>query len=413
MSDVTEPQIEGKPRAAEGTEAMLRREFAALRGCYLDVAARGPLPASTQAAIGAVIAAQAEGRVPKDEWLALAERVRGQLAAWLGAGADEIAFTQNVSDGLNRVASALSLRPGDRIVAAPVVEHPNNVFPWLWQAARNGAEFAEVRPRQGETVEEALIAALDGRTRLLAVSAVDFSTGRRTDLSELGAACRARDVFLLVDGAQSAGVLAEDFSELPVDGWTTATQKGLLGLYGLGVLYVRRAWADRLQPSGLARFSVALEAGHEAAGPEAGWSLRPGAGRFETGNYNYPALAAQEASLALLGKLGPAEVERRALGAAAALRAGLESLGIPLLPVPEAHRSHILSAAAAQGEGHDTAETPWVRSFSAALQAAGIGHSVRRGAVRLSAHFYVLPDSVAEVIDCAAAWRRQQGSRLV
>ncbi|MDB5413546.1 MAG: aminotransferase class V-fold PLP-dependent enzyme [Rubritepida sp.] len=406
-----EAHTEDKAKPGEA-ERLIHQEFAALRACYLDVAARGPLPASAQAAVAAMLAAQAEGRVPKADWLALAERVRGRLAAWLGAEADEIAFTQNVSDGLNRVATALNLGPGDRIIAAPVIEHPNNVFPWLWQAARNGAEFAEVHPRPGQPLEEALIAALDGRTRLLAISSVDFATGRRTDLAALGAACRSRDVFLLVDGAQSAGVLAEDFSKLPVDGWATATQKGLLGLYGLGVLFVRRAWADRLRPAGLARFSVTLQAEHEAAGPEAGWTLRAGAGRFETGNYNYPALAAQEASLELLGKLGPAEVERRAVGAAAALRSGLEALDIPLLQVPMAHRSHILAVAAAQGEGHDTAETPWVGSLSACLRAAGIGHSVRRGAVRLSTHMHVLPDGVAEVLDCAAAWRRQQDTKL-
>lgn len=285
------------PLSEVAAEALIRREFAGLRGPYLDVAARGPLPASAVRAAEAILGAQALGAVPKAEWLRRGETVRAQAAALIGARVEEVAFTKNASEGLNIVGAGLRLGHGERIVVAPAAEHPNNIFPWLWQAREHGAEVIQVAPAPGEPLEEAIIRRIDADRRLVAVTAVDFGSGRRTDLAAIGGACRARGAFLLVDAAQSSGVLVQDMVRLPVDGWATAVQKGLLAPYGLGLLYVRRDGTEQVRPVSLARFSVQLAAEHEAAGPEGSWRLRAGAGRFEIGNYNYAAL---EASLDLL-----------------------------------------------------------------------------------------------------------------
>lgn len=387
-------------------DALIRSEFAALTGPYLDVAARGPLPASAEQAAAGILRAQMTGAVPKAEWLALVDTVRAQAASLIGVRPNEVAFTKNASEGLNIVGAGLRLGRGDQIVVAPAAEHPNNVFPWLWQAQESGAEVVSVVPAMGENLEEAIIRHIGARTRLVAVTGVDFGTGRRTDLTAIGTACRARGAFLLVDSAQSSGVLAQDMASLPVDGWATAAQKGLLGVYGLGLLYVRDAWVDRVKPVSLARFSVDVGLGHEAAGPEDGWRLRDGAGRYEVGNYNYIALAALQASLTLLLRIGPAAVERRSVGAAEHLRWALERLDIPLLAVPPGHRSHILSIAERQEEGHDRSEVAWINRLSKALTRDGIVHSVRRGAVRLSTHVHALPEVVQRVIGSIEAWRR-------
>jgi cysteine desulfurase / selenocysteine lyase len=387
-------------------DALIRSEFAALHGPYLDVAARGPLPASAERAAGCVLRQQAIGVVPKDEWLALADVVRAESARLIGARPEEIAFTKNVSEGLNIVGSGLRLGRGDQIVVVPTAEHPNNVFPWLWQAHESGAEVVSVVVDPEERMEDAIIRHIGARTRLVAVTAVDFGTGRRTDLTAIGNACRAQGAFLLVDAAQSSGVLAQDMSTLPVDGWATAAQKRMLGLYGLGLLYVRDAWVERIRPVSLARFSVDVGLGHEASGPESGWRLRDGAGRYEVGNYNYVALAALRASLALLLKIGPAEVEQRSVSAAEHLRSALERLDIPVLTVPPGHRSHIVAVAERQEEGHDRSEVAWINGLSGALTRDGIAHSVRRGAVRLSTHVHVLPEVLERTIGTIEAWRR-------
>jgi cysteine desulfurase/selenocysteine lyase len=395
------------PLSASEADALIRSEFATLRGTYLDVAARGPLPASAGHDATSVLRAQMAGEVAKDEWLALVDTVRGQAAQLLGVRPEEMAFTKNTSEGLNIVGSGLRLGPRDQIVVATAVEHPNNVFPWLWQAQERGAEVISVTPGPDEYLEEAIIRHIGARTRLVAVTAVDFGTGRRTDLTSIGEACRARGAFLLVDAAQSSGVLVEDMARLPVDGWSTAVQKGLLGPYGMGLLYVSHAWTDRIRPVSLARFSVELKAGHEAAGPGDGWRLRDGSGRYEVSNYNYVALAALRASLAFLQRIGPAAVEQRSIAAANHLRAAAERLDIPLLKVPQGHHSHILSIAERQEEGHDRSEVAWINDLSATLTQEGVAHSVRRGAVRLATHVHVLPEVLERAVASLEGWRRK------
>jgi cysteine desulfurase / selenocysteine lyase len=408
----------GSPRATSDNEgsrlspaeadALIRAEFSELPGAYLDVAARGPLPLSALRAAESILRAQLHGSVPKEEWLNLANAVRSKTARLIGARPDEIALTKNTSEGLNIVAAGLQLRAGDRIVVAPSAEHPNNVLPWLWQAQTRGAEVILVTPSVSESLEQALIRCIDERTRLVAVTEVDFGTGRRTNLTALGDACRAHGAFLLVDAAQSSGVLRQDMATQPVDAWATATQKGLLSPYGLGLLYVRSEVVDQVVPAALARFSVDVAAGHEAAGPEDGWQLRAGARRYEGGNYNYVGLAALNASLDLFLQIGADEVERRAVEANSRLRSEIQARGIPLLEVGPDHRSHILSIAEKQGSGHDRSDEPWINELSAALKREGVVHSVRRGALRLSSHIHVLPEIADHVIGGIEKWRKSR-----
>jgi len=389
-------------------DALIRAEFSELRGSYLDVAARGPLPRSALQAADGILRAQAVGSVPKDEWLNLADTVRTKAARLIGAQAEEIALTKNTSEGLNIIAAGLTFKTGDRIVVAPSAEHPNNVLPWLWQAQTRGAEVVLVTPNASENLEQALISRIDERTKLVAVTEVDFGTGRRTDIAMLGKVCRAHGAFLLVDAAQSSGILRQNMAAQPVDAWATATQKGLLGPYGMGLLYIRGDAVDRVAPAALARFSVDVAAGHEAAGPEEGWQLRAGARRFEGGNYNYVGLAALNASLDVLLKIGPDQVERRAFAACSKLRSVIRARDIPLLDVEPGHESHILSIAEKQGAGHDRSDDPWINDLSAALKREGVVHSVRRGALRMSNHIYVLPDIVDHVIGCIETWQKSR-----
>ena len=145
-------------------DALIQTEFAAIQGCYLDVAARGPLPASAERAATDVLRVQAQGMVRKDTWLNLVDAVRAQAAALIGARPEEVAFTKNASEGLNIVGAGLRLKSRDRIIVAPAAEHPNNVFPWLWQAKESGAEVISVVAAAGEALEDAIARHIDART---------------------------------------------------------------------------------------------------------------------------------------------------------------------------------------------------------------------------------------------------------
>src|SRR6185436_4898610 len=204
------------------------------------------------------------------------------------------------------------------VILCPELEHPNNVYPWL-NMRRYGLEARFVAPRDGHVPVDEIIERMDAGTRMVAVSTVTFSPGFRTDVAKLGKACRRRDVLLLVDAAQSAGVLHTDVKESLIDALAVSTQKGLLGLYGMGFLYCRREWADRLQPAYLARFGVDLGEAHEASIGGYDFTFAPGARRFDVGNYNFLATAAVDASMQQLLAWGTRNIERYVVGLSHAL----------------------------------------------------------------------------------------------
>lgn len=370
---------------------------------YLNVAGRGLLSTDSRAALDAHLAELGAGTVDKDKYFAMIERVRGKFARLVNADGDEIAFTRNVSDGLNIVAASLPWESGDNVVLCRDLEHPNNIYPWLNLKQRFGIEVRIVPDRDGAIDAEAMIAATDGRTRLVTASTVTFAPGFRTDIETLGRACRDKGVFLLVDGAQSVGVVDTDVEKLMVDGLAVATQKALLGLYGMGFLYCRRAWAERMKPTALARFGVDLGGdAHEATTGDMHYDLMPGARRFDVGNYNYPAACAVEPSLDLLLELGPPATDEYVRGLTHRLADGLHRLGLPVsggLPGP--HLAHTVTVGRYSADANDNADDPEIDALYRHLTANGVVLTVRRGMLRFSLHLYNDEADVDRVLDLA------------
>jgi len=379
-------------------------------GPYLDVARRGLLSRPARAAIERMLDEQSAGEVDKQAWFATVERARQRFAELIGAAADEVAIVKNVSEGLNAIAASIDWRPGDNAILCPELEHPNNVYPWLGLARRHGIELRTVPADDGRMPEARMVEAIDARTRALTASTVTFSPGFRTDIGVLGRACRERDVLFLVDGVQSVGVVATDVSALGIDAMAVSTQKGLLGLYGMGFLYCRRQWAERLEPVYLARFGVdAGEGAHEAALGNTDFTYMAGARRFDLGNYNFPAAAVADVSLGLLGKFGPTAIEAHVSGLVRQLAGGLLALGLPVCGgEPDPHLAGIVTVGRIGAGGHDSADDPGLNALSRHLADHGVRHSVRRGVLRFSLHLYNDAGDVARVITLAEDWLRRR-----
>jgi len=151
----------------------------------MDVAARGLMPNSTRAALAAHLDEFAAGEVDKPV-LAMIERVRGRFARSINAGPDEIAFTKNITEGLNIVAASLDWKPGDNLVLCPEIEHPANFYPWL-NLQRLGVELRMVTARDGRVPVDEMASRIDSRTRLVTTATVSFAPGLRTDVRRSGA----------------------------------------------------------------------------------------------------------------------------------------------------------------------------------------------------------------------------------
>jgi cysteine desulfurase/selenocysteine lyase len=225
-------------------------------------------------------------------------------------------------------------------------------------------------------------------------------------------ACRSRDVFFLVDAAQSVGVLHTDMAECGVDGLAAATQKGLLGFYGMGFLYCSQNWAERLSPLYLARFGVDLGTdAHETAMDPDRLSLRSGARRFDLGNYNYLAATAADVSLEMLMDIGTRAIEPYVRTLARTLAHGLAGLGLPVCGgKSSSDRAHIVAVGETGGGRHYTAEDPAMNDLYRYLTERRVKLSIRRGVLRFSLHLYNNEYDVDQVVQLTHEWKRGGGS---
>lgn len=368
---------------------------------YVDVASRGILSRSVRAAIDWYLDDLAVGG-DKDAWLLKAEQVRGKLARLLGFSRDEIAFTKNVSEGLNIVARAIDWRPGDNVIVPVEIEHPNNVYTWL-NLRRLGVELRSCPTPGGEIDVAALSRLMDSRTRLVTLSAVSFAPGLRADLDVISDLCRERGVLLLVDAAQAAGVLDLAALRGRVDALVASTSKGMLGLYGLGFLACRQEIAKGLLPHYLARAGV--DAGSEAEERLGSFNLKLAAGarRFEIGNHNFIAIHALDAALDRLLELDTCRIEPYVLSLARHCAAGLRELGLVVSGSGGQSLSNVVCAGRWQAHHYDADQREL--AISRRLTKERVRHSVRRGLLRFSFHFYNTEQDVDRLLAVIAKER--------
>jgi selenocysteine lyase/cysteine desulfurase len=312
-------------------------------------------------------------------WEARSEHARGLAARILGASPEEIAFVRNTSHGLGLVAEGLDWKPGDEVAVATSLEYPSNVYPWLHLRDR-GVSVREVEPRDGGVTPEAVAAVLTPRTRLVAVSSVQFSTGHRTDLEALGELCERAGVLLCVDGIQSVGCLPTDVKRCRVHFLSADSHKWMLGVSGIGVLYVDRRVLPRLRPV-LVGWRSTTDAFNFN---RTHFELRPEAAKLEEGSHNYLGNYALGAALGLLLEVGLPTIEARIRELLAQLDAELRALGCDTGPAP-ANRAGILTFLPPSGDP---------KALATFLSERKVNLSLRRGRLRISPHFYNRPEEM-------------------
>ena len=385
----------------------LRAEFPGTKdGPYLDVSARCLLYSGARKAIDSYLDDNGMGTIDKAALFTAVEKTRGLYARLIGATADEIAFTRNVTDAIATIAAALPWKAGENVVLCESIEHPANIFPWHGVAKRTGISIKSVAGKDGHIPVDEILAAVDAKTRVVAVSAVSFAPGFRLPLGELGAECRRRGVLLVVDGAQSVGVIDTDVHALNIDALATSAQKYLMGVYGVGFLYVRRALAETLDPVFVSRFSVDLGDQHEgSAGDTSAYKLAKGARRFDCGNYNYPATLAAGASLQLLLDLGQAEVEAYVCGLAREFADRMMEAGLSVFGGrSNAPTSQIVAVGKSLGIDHDATGDREMTDLHDFLVANGVRLGIRRGLLRFSFHIYNNQADIDMVVGLARKW---------
>ncbi|HSA54803.1 MAG TPA: cysteine desulfurase [Gemmatimonadaceae bacterium] len=228
------------------------------------------------------------------------EAVRRFICA---ARTEEIVFTRGTTEAVNLVAATFGqafVRAGDEIVVS-VMEHHSNLVPWQLLCERTGARLRAVPVTDtGELDLEAYESLLTPRTKLVALAWVSNALGTINPVERLVALARERGVPVLLDGAQAAPHIAIDVQAVGCDFLAFSGHK-MLGPTGVGVLYARGDWLDRLPPwqgGGDMISSVSID--------RSTWAPPPA--KFEAGTPDIGAVAAFRAAIEYLEGMGLAAI---------------------------------------------------------------------------------------------------------
>lgn len=323
-------------------------------------------------------------------WLPQKARLKEKLAALIGAEAKDLAFVANTTAGVSNIALTFPWKQGDQILYYEG-DFPANVTPWQ-EAGR--AFDAQVRAlpiepfhRSAEEGLAALKTALESGVRMVVTSFVRFQTGLRMPVEAMAKLCHEAGAELFVDAIQGIG--AVPFEVGSVDYVACGAHKWLMGLEGLGFLYVapKRVAALTDQVAGWLSHEDALSFLFEGDGHlRHDRPIRKEANRFELGAANGIGCAALEASVDLIAQLGPQAIFEHVQGYHDAVEAGLSELGF----TSERHASLPLRSASLCVRPPEAIE---VSAVSSALGAKGVAVTTPDGRLRFAPHW---PNSLEE-----------------
>lgn len=235
----------------------IRSLFPATRTyAYLNSAAISPIPTTAGEAVGRQLADVAlHGSSNYQRWVDTKDRARALLAAMLKVRSDQVAFVRNTSDGFASIASGLKWETGDNIVSFER-EFPANFYPWRRVRDDHGVELRLCPERDGRIDLDEFISLIDDKTKVVAISAVQFASGYRADLERIGRAARAVDALFCVDIIQGLGAMPFDLPSQFVDAACGASHKWLCSPEGCGIIYLSDRARERVNPTLVGWISV-------------------------------------------------------------------------------------------------------------------------------------------------------------
>ncbi|MDR1885051.1 MAG: aminotransferase class V-fold PLP-dependent enzyme [Synergistaceae bacterium] len=316
-------------------EELIREEYGFLGDAiFLDVSFVVMPPRRVQEAYGAFMGGYVEnfGRdIIARSWRIIDE-ARPKIARLLNArNPGEIAFVKNTCEGISILAGGYPFREGDEILIADQ-EHQSNLYPWINQRGRGVVLNVVKSSEDGSIRIEDMISAMNDRTRVLAVSSAQFSTGFAVDLRRLGEECRRRGIVFSVDGIQTLGRIEIDVREMNIDYLAAGGNKGLLGTLGAGTVYCSDRIAGKITPPYAAHQSVENHVTPPALTTDferLNW--HPNARRLESGNQSYNCILAISKGVDLILELGIKNIEAHIRRLEAYLREKIRGLGLRIV----------------------------------------------------------------------------------
>lgn len=209
---------------------------------YLNCAYMSPQMKSVEAIGHKALALKSQPfRIQVDDFFSTVNGLKQAFAELCGVSEpDRIALIPSVSYGISTVANNISLQAGEKIVLAGE-QFPSNYYPWKRLADRSGGIIEMVDAPESDSRaqawNEAILKAIDDKTRVAALGHVHWTDGTRFDLLAIRERCRAVGALLIIDGTQSVGALPFSIAEIQADALICAGYKFLMGPYSIGLAY--------------------------------------------------------------------------------------------------------------------------------------------------------------------------------
>lgn len=326
---------------------------------WLNTASYGLPPTPAWDALQAALQTWRHGIRSWEEWSESTERARAAFARLVAVRPGDVATGSTVSGLIGPIAAALP--DGSRVVV-PAEEFTSNLFPWLVHADR-GVEVVTAPARH-------IAEAIDRRTTVVALSAVQSATGEVADLDAVVGAARDTDALVVVDATQAIGWLPVDASRF--DAVACAGYKWLMSPRGVAFLSLSPRMRERLRP-----INAGWYAGDDVFASYYGPPLRlaTDARRFDVSPAWFSWVGAAP-TLELVESIGAREIGEHNVALANRFRAGLD------LPPGD---SAIVSATVADAQDR--------------LARAGIRAATRAGSLRVSFHLYTTEDDVDRALE--------------
>ena len=323
------------------------------------------------------------------------DRARAGVAQLLNASPEEILLTENTTQGLNVVVNGLPWQSGDEIITCNL-EHNSVLVPAYYQQRRHGAVVKVLDLDTDEPADSILgkvDAALSERTRLVFFSHIQYSSGLRMPVKEIGRLARSRGALMMLDGAQTAGQIALDMADMGVDFYSVPGQKWLLGSEGAGALYMRQDLIPQVEP-----IHVAGRAAVSGQDPHRFEASTGSIDKFSLTSSSAALRAGMVESIRFIQDIGVGEIEERNRGLATALKGALRE--VPrvkvLTPMDGAASSGLVSFTLDGLDPKDAVTQMWDRHR---IVARSVDYP---GCIRVSLHFFNTEDEVARVVEAVS-----------
>ena len=368
----------------------LRGEFPVLKEwTYLNTASLGPIPqCAVRAANRHFEHRDAQACLDFLDWFTDIDEVRAKAATLIGASPDDIAFIPNTGNVLSWLLTGIEWKTGDHVLTLSD-EFPNNLY-FGGALRRKGVSASTVPIPADRFCIEGLVERLTERTRIVLTSAVNYSTGLRPPLDEIGKELKKRNILFYVDGTQSVGALPTDVAASRIDVLAVHGYKWMCCPTGTGFAYVAPHVREWLEPNLYSWRSHRdwrnVDHLHHGA------PLLPASAiKYEGGMQNFAGIYAMGAVVDLFESLGRGAIEEQVRAISAAARDTLRAAGAELLS--DSRPYYDAPIVCGRFEGVDASR------LAVDLQERRIAVAARKGRLRVSPHFFNNEEDMARLAD--------------